>query len=779
RFLKEDEVVGLESPKDELVGWLTSGKPQRTVISVVGMGGLGKTTLVQQVYDRVKGQFDCHAWISVSQSYKIEELLRNLMKKFCESKKEIAPSGIDEMDEETLTARLREYLPEKNYLVVLDDVWKKKVWGDLQHALLDNNKVGRIVMTTRKMSIAYFCKTSSFVHVLKLQPLAPKQAWELFCKKVFKFEFKGSCPPELEKLSGEIVERCKGLPLAIVTIAGLLSTKDKTVEEWQKLHASLNSELMNKNSDLESITRILSLSYNDLPYYLKSCFLYFGVFPEDYSVRCGRLIRLWIAEGFVTLENDKTLEVIAQEYMTELINRSLVQVSWEDFDGKTKKCRVHDLLRGIILRKLEDLSFCQVLSDKNPTIRGVTRRLSILNNLNGFVSSENSTVQISRVRCVFIFNKDDKMPNSIVSTCLTRSRLLKVLDFEDTPRLDHLPEDIGELFHLRYLSLRGTQVKTLPKSIGKLVNLETLDLKQSLVHEIPAEINELRKLRHLLVYYCDYNIHFCLTRLRGVKMEASIGCLKALQKLYYINIANGMGVYYNFLKDLGNLTELRKLGILKLRSEDGSTLCQCIEKMEHLQTLSIGSMSEDEILNLESMSPPQFLRRLYLKGRLEKFPEWITKLQNLVRIRIHWSKLEDDLLKILQNLHINLLELAISSDAYIGEKLHFEKGARAFAKLKVLRLTSLTELKSLVIEEGALPLVSELEIGPSPQLKEVPSGIQHLKSLELLSFYDMANEFVESMIPGEGPCYKIVEHVPVVLIHYKNDGGRFETYYLR
>ncbi|KAH7524985.1 hypothetical protein FEM48_Zijuj06G0177300 [Ziziphus jujuba var. spinosa] len=196
------------------------------------------------------------------------------------------------------------------------------------------------------MEVANFCKQSSVVRVHELEYLPPRMAWELFCSKIFQHddEFGGICPPELENLSRKIVERCQGLPLAIVAIAGLLSTKPKTVDEWRKLHDSFSFEL-ESNPKLISITKALSLSYNDLPYYLKSCFLYIGMYPEDYPIKCSRLILQWIAEGFVTPKGDETVEVVAEEYLTELIHRSLVQISRSSLSGKVKECCIHDFLR--------------------------------------------------------------------------------------------------------------------------------------------------------------------------------------------------------------------------------------------------------------------------------------------------------------------------------------------------------------------------------------------------------------------------------------------------
>ena len=356
-YIEENELVGIESPKGELIELLLKGPSNRTVISVVGIGGLGKTTLVKKVYDneQVAPHFHCSAWITVSQSYKMEEILRNMVKDFYKARKEIAPKEIDTMGERQLINELRQYLLEQRYVVVFDDIWNKRFWEHIKLALPDNNKGSRIVLTTRSESVTPFNKESPSYHVYKLSPLPLEEAQELFCKKVFHCEV-GRCPPELVEFSNGIINRCGGLPLAIVTIGGLLSTKEKTAYVWCKFLDSLSSEL-ESNPNLLDVTKILSLSYFDLPHNLKACFLYFGMFPVAYSINCSRLIRLWIAEGFVKEKQGKILEDVAQDYLNQLIHRSLVQVAGVDFVGKTRSCRVHDMMREVILSRSEELSF--------------------------------------------------------------------------------------------------------------------------------------------------------------------------------------------------------------------------------------------------------------------------------------------------------------------------------------------------------------------------------------------------------------------------------------
>ncbi|KAI5346940.1 hypothetical protein L3X38_014819 [Prunus dulcis] len=768
-FIEEAEVVGVESARDELINWLVEGASKherREVISVLGMGGLGKTTLAKKVYDnqKVMAHFDCCAWITVSQSYHVEDLLRMMIRQFCKSRKEYIPEGTDQMDQESLIVKSREYLRQKRYVVVFDDVWKVDFWGAIEHALPDDN-AGRIMITTRIKDVADFCKKSCFVHVHHLQPLPPNKAWELFCRKAFQFELEGICPEELEELSLEIVRKCEGLPLAIVSVGGLLSTKDKILSGWQKLYSILSSEL-ESNPHLTSLTRILSFSYHHLPYYLKSCALYFGIFP---SISCIRLIQLWIAEGFVKSKKGKTLEEVGEEYLTELIHRSLVQVSRVCIDGKARSCRVHDLLREVLLRKGMESSFCHMLSEHESNFTPITRRLSI----DSSPSDALVSIQQSHIRSVFTFNQEE-WPESFLNTLNGNFKLLKVLDFEDVP-INQLPKYVGDLYLLKYLSLRHTKVKFLPESIGNLQNLETLDLRHCLVYEIPAKINKLHKLRHFSAHYCDYSTNFSMTYERGVKIHDGIGCLQALQKLYHVE-ANHGGI--NLIKALGKLRQLRRLGLKNLKSEDGGALCASIEKMNHLESLEVSTLSEDEVLDLQSLStPPKFIRFLYLKGPLEQLPSWIPQLQQLVKLRIFWSRLRDSPLKALQNLP-HLLELGFSYKAYDGVQLHFEGG---FEKLRVLKLKDLKGLSSLIIDNGVMPDLQELQIGPSPQLKEVPSGIHHLRNLTTLRFVDMPKEFPRNMDPNDGQHYWVVEHIKYVLFSYKFGPrcGVFETHTLR
>ncbi|XP_039687289.1 disease resistance protein RPM1 [Medicago truncatula] len=759
-FIEETQVVGIESPRDELISYLVSGTSDLMLISVVGMGGLGKTTLAKYVFNNqyVKEHFDCHYFFTISQSYTLRKMLIDMVNKFCVDNNEPIPKSLWKMDNNTLITHVRQHLQSKRYLLLFDDVWKEAFPDEIKHALISNNKGSRIIMTTRKMNIVEYFKKSVSVHVHELQPLTPDKAWELFCNKAFR----GQCPIELEEMSNEIVQKCGGLPLAIVAIGGLLSTKAKTMSEWRKASQNLRMELEH-NVHLTSLTKILSLSYDDLPHHLKSCMLYFGIYPEDYTINRKRLTRQWMAEGFVMNEETKSLEEVAEEYLTELVQRSLVQVSRVGFDGKVKSCQVNDLLHQVIIRKMKDLSFCHLMHkyDEQHMV-GITRRISIASIPNNDLRNTSN----SGIRAIFVFDRDE-FPKQFIDGLSAKFKLLKVLDFQNS-LLNYIPDNLGNLFLLRYLNLSHTKVTVLPKSIGNLVNLETLDLRQTKVHELPIEINKLTKLRLLPAYYRDYEGHYNIFNFTtGVKMQEGIGCLKSLQKLYFLEADHGA---LGLIRELKMLTQLRKLGIRCVQQQYGNALCDAIQEMKNLEPLNITVKDENEILDLDFIStPPPNLRVLNLKGGLTRLPDWIPNLQYLVKLRLGLSNFNDDPLDSLKNL-TSLFRLNLWDDAFSGERLHFQRGG--FPKLKELELTRLNRLSSISIDEDALVNLEHFRFKNNPQLKVVPEDLQNLKNLQFLGFAEMPVELVDSIDPEKGGVYhQIINHIPLVRIR-QNVGSR-------
>ncbi|KAL0004115.1 hypothetical protein SO802_011676 [Lithocarpus litseifolius] len=282
-FLKEDELVGIEDKRQLVMDWLMDGEFHQTIISIVRMGGSGKTTLVANTYNNndVKKYFDCCAWVTVSQAYELEDLLRTLIKEFHKSRKEAILVDLRLMNYRSLVETLVNYLEKKTYLLVLDDVWDTNLLDEIKVSLRDSCLGSRIIITTRKEDVACYHLGGKH-HVHHIQLLQEEEAWELFCKKAFSSSPIGSCPPELKSFAQEIVGKCEGLPLAIAALGSLMYSKN--MSEWNEIYNTLNWSLCN-NPKLDAVKRILLLRFNDFPYQLKHCFLYCSLFPEDYGIQ--------------------------------------------------------------------------------------------------------------------------------------------------------------------------------------------------------------------------------------------------------------------------------------------------------------------------------------------------------------------------------------------------------------------------------------------------------------------------------------------------------------
>ncbi|XP_027183798.1 disease resistance protein RPM1-like [Coffea eugenioides] len=731
------------------------------VMFVVGMGGSGKTTLAKQVFEAVKQDFGCSAWISVSKSKKKLEILQNMLDELCRcsSRAETAPTPQQQSSEHYINL-IREYLLDKRYVIVLDDLWADDVWRSIMLALPRRNR-SRIVITTRRGDIAYSLKDRS-VAVHPIQHLSLEKAKELF----HRIAFPGSrvCPPALATLSNEILGKCEGLPLAITEIGHLLSTQGESASEWKKLRDGLASELRS-NGHLVNITKVLIPSYDDLPYHLKNCFLLMNTFPPNHPVQRAELIRLWMAEGFITeVYNGKELEDLGEEYLNELIARNLIQVCAVDFDGRPKSHRVHNIMHEIVLSKLHDENFCEVYPEQGlfAVSNERIRRISIHKGDLVLSCSE------LRARALLIFDSFDPYRHSI-SISFSIIKKLRILHLEGA-KLHLFPPEIEELLLLRYLSLRNTGVNSIPKSIGKLSHLETLDLKQTLVRTLPKEICHLSKLRYLLVYRYDIEDYVAINTVKGFEVTGEITWSAHLRKLLFVQVNKNQ----NIIVAMRGLRELRRLGIMGLRKEDGRILSETIQKLRNLHSLNVAAENEAEVLDMQEISHPPRLQRLYLNGRLERMPSWISKLHDLVRLRLKWSRLDqqsNNPINSLQDLP-NLLELQLL-DAYNGEQLDFNAGK--FQKLKILELELLPQLKMVIMERNSLPCLQKLIIRRCGQLRHIPVGIDDLSQLKEIHLYDMPKNFVSMLEKNGGSLYHLVQHVPLIRSYDAQNGGRWNV----
>nr|XP_027083496.1 disease resistance protein RPM1-like [Coffea arabica] len=669
------------------------------------------------------------------------------------------------------------------YAIVFDDVWDVEFWNAIRFALPENGYGNRVMLTTRKTDVASASCNKSQDYVFKMAPLSFEDSWTLFCSKIFK---ENGCPAHLIDVAKGILGKCEGLPLAVLAISGLLALKDLNIaEEWEMVRRSLGGELEGCGM-LDRVKKILSLSYNDLPCHLKSCLLYLSIYPEDFEIRCGRLVRLWSAERFVGKKEGMTVEDVGYNYLRELVNRSLIQVTQIFYEGIPYACRIHDLVREIVLSKAREQNMIAITTGQyTKWLYEKVRRLVVH-------SSSNNTEQHQESQCysfnhlrsfITIESMNPPISRALLCKALKSSRLLKVLDLSDEKTLEEIPNEIFNLYHLRHLNLYRTGVKAVPKFIGKLRNLEYLDLCETEVKELPVEILKLQNLEHLMVYQ-KVDSSDDSQGYHGFKAPPKLGGLLALQSLTTIDASNGSVI----VKEIGALTQLRRLGISNLRREDGKVLCSSLATLTSLRQLNISLIRNDggdyEVMDLNhhdqqqhslSSSMPssflQSLRMLILHGRLEKMPKWIAHLQSLVRIDLDWSGLrdEEDLLEPLR--HLPNLVIIQFCGSYQGEGLCFKAGG--FLKLKKLYLEKLEKLKWLKVEEGALPNLRKLCLDTLPLLEELPLGIQHSRNLRKLYLSGLSSQLMEKLenLNEETEDYRKIAHVSEVVIGLWTDEG--------
>ncbi|KAJ9681491.1 hypothetical protein PVL29_020386 [Vitis rotundifolia] len=742
--VEESDVVGIEDGTEEVKQMLMKEETRRSVVSIVGMGGLGKTTLAKKVYNQrdVQQHFDCKAWVYVSQEFRAREILLDIANRFMSlSDKE------KEMRESELGEKLCEYLKEKKYLVVMDDVWSSEVWSRLRSHLPEAKDGSKVLITTRNKEIALHATSQAFIYELRL--MNDDESWQLFLKKTFQ----GTSTPhtlsrELVELGKKIVAKCKGLPLAVVVLGGLLSTKEKTKPSWEKVLASIEWYL---DQGPESCMGILALSYNELPYYLKSCFLYCGIFPEDSEIYASKLIQLWLAEGFIQRRGKETLEDIAEDYMHELIHRSLIQVAERRVDGGVGSCRMHDLLRDLAVLEAKNATFFEVHENIDFTFPISVRRLIIHQNL--MKKNISQCLHNSRLRSLVSFS--ETIGKKSWRYLQEHIKLLTVLDLGETKML---PREIGELIHLKFLCINGYGRVTLPSSICRLVNLQSLDLGYR--HgSIPYSIWKLQQLRHLNCRECEISSQFkiskCVNAYLGVEQLTNLQTL-ALQGGSWLE---GDG--------LGKLTQLRKLelGGLLMTPYLKKGFFESITKLTALGTLALGieQYSKKRLLNhlglewqknvieektlfpgLEPFSCHAYLYEVHLGGKFEKLPEQFEFYPpKLLRLDLWKCQLRDDPMMILGKLP-SLRELGLYFDAYVGRKMICS--SEGFLQLERLELFELNELEELTVVEGAMSSLKTLDIFGCVEMKKLPHGLLQLTNLEKLSL-------------GGSSCHESIEEI--------------------
>ncbi|VAI94029.1 unnamed protein product [Triticum turgidum subsp. durum] len=446
------------------------------MLSIVGFGGLGKTTLARAMYDKIKVQFDCRLFVSVSRNPDITKIFKTML--YGLDKRKFANINEAVRDDEQLIDELRAFLQDKRYLIVIDDVWDEEAWEIIKCAFSKSDLGSRVIVTTRVISVSKACCPSSDDIIHKMKPLNNDDSKRLFYKRIFSQG--GQCPIEFEQVSREILKKCAGVPLAIITISSLLANNDQQINpkyQWDKILNSIGHGLA-EGGTIKDMQRILSFSYYDLPSHLKTCLLYLSVFLEDHEIRRDRLIWRWIAEGFIQGgEQEIRLFEIGERSFSELINRNLIQPIDVNIDVeyRTEGCRVHDMVHDLICSMSSKQNFVTILDGTKKRKNNsdvMVRRLSFQSSMSELTNHQIDATGMSKLRSVTLFRTDD----GLIRT-LPNFQLLRVLDLEgcDLEEISHIC--IENLLHLRYLGLRNTYVGILEMEIGKLQFLQTLDLR--------------------------------------------------------------------------------------------------------------------------------------------------------------------------------------------------------------------------------------------------------------------------------------------------------------
>ncbi|KAF3673359.1 putative oxidation resistance protein 1-like isoform X1 [Capsicum annuum] len=469
-FVPEGEVIGRNDDKKKIVDFLLDSKVEENVvvISIVGLGGLGKTTLVQCAFndEMVKENFEKTLWVCVSDVFEVKRIAEK-----------ITESGGGKKDnyvqQDAVQNELRKMLDGKKYLLVLDHVWNKDPlkWSRMKNMLIGGGKGSKILLTTRSDVVA---EVSGSAHQHKLGDLSEEEAWILFEKMAFGWN-KERENSSLVEIGKEIVRKCGVVPLAITSVGSLLHLK-RTEDEW----------IYFKFKDLSSITRggndvmvILRLSYNHLPRHLKICFAYCSLYPKDFKIGRFDLITMWIAQGIIqaTTSNTDNVEYVANSYFTDLLRRSFFQET-EEHESFMQFYKMHDLIHDLA-KEVADRDFFSITkTEDTEVVPEQTLYASCLFKIDGSSAFPNSFYRKHMKLRAFIFLNQSPinvLSNSTLARMISSFSRLRLLHLGHL-KIEFLSKSLGGLKHLSYLCIFSWSISTLPNSITKLHNLQVLKL---------------------------------------------------------------------------------------------------------------------------------------------------------------------------------------------------------------------------------------------------------------------------------------------------------------
>ncbi|CAL4980815.1 unnamed protein product [Urochloa decumbens] len=711
-YKRATELIGTEEKSNNLIKRLMGGasESQLTVISIVGFGGLGKTTLAKMVYEKLIGRFDCGAFVCISLNPIMDKVFKTLLYQL-DGVRYKNING-ETWDVAQLIGELRSFLQYKRYFIVIDDIWNSSLWETIRHALIENDNGSKIISTTRILEVA---KKAGDVY--QLEPLSLVDSEKLFYQRIFGTEH--TCPPNhLAKISENILKKCGGIPLAIITIASMLANNRgkvvNTNEYWLKVYKSIGSGLED-NLDVKNMRRILLVSYYDLPPYLKTCVLYLSLYPEDFEISTEALISKWIGEEFVPKEMGKAVYEAGKGYVDELVNRSMIQPEDIDPDGTVISFRVHDMFLDLVNFLSNEEEFITTLYGQPlKFLPNKIRRLSLQTCTEEY-GKQLSAMSLSHVRSLTVSEQAFHLLPSLSSF-----PFLRVLDLNGCGLVhNNYFKDICSLFHLRYLGLRRTSVTVIPEEIGNVKFLQVLDMSNTQIDELPSTFVRLQQLVYL---HID-----CLNRIpNGFGKN-----LKSLQE-FVGDIFVGSPT---MLHDLDGLAELRRVTFSFDKWDESyhKHFLRCLSTMISLEYLEIHGCNLDFGSQSDRLSLGcQQLRNIQIwDTAICSVPRWASSLSALSILCISLQTLREEDLQVLGSIpSLSHLELWVMETTQGRDKRLTTSNDCSFLCLENFKIWK----AELAFAPGSMQMLHNLELSfgvgeALDQFGDFDFGLENLASL--------------------------------------------------